>query len=199
MVYMFGDVNNPAIVDFKPSIPAFPEVQVAPQKRSPGRKASPKVSPSSDAARLAGIFPRMMTALSQITQAEELIHANLTPSQIKVLNVLGFAEGPRRMSEIAKELGITQASLTETAKKLAAQGYISRTRDAEDDRVVNVALTPLGENLAAEMKRKIEGYFKFVCEGLDPEDRKRLVESHEFIFKTYMDAVVKKSRSGKAS
>jgi MarR family transcriptional regulator, organic hydroperoxide resistance regulator len=199
MVYMFGDVNNPAIVDFIPSIPAFPEVQVTPQKRNPGPKAPRKVSTSSDAGRLAEIFPRMMTALSQIAPAEELIHRNLTQPQIKVLNVLGFAEGPRRMSEIAKELGITQASLTETAKKLASQGYISRTRDAEDDRVVNVALTPLGANLAAEMKRKIEGYFNFVCDGLEPEDRKRLVESHEFIFKTYMDAVTRKSRPGKAS
>jgi len=168
-------------------------------KRNPGRHPSPKGSTTSDAERLAEIFPRMMTALSQITQAEELIHENLTPSQIKVLNVLGFAEGPRRMSEIAKELGITQASLTETAKKLAAQGYISRTRKAEDDRVVNVALTPQGEELTVEMKRKIHSYFNFVCEGLDPKDRKRLVESHQFIFKTYMDAVIKKSRQGKGS
>ncbi len=152
----------------------------------------------SDAEMLAAIFPKMMTALSQITPAEALIHANLTPSQLKVLNVLGFAQGTRRMSEIAKELGITQASLTETAKKLAAQGYISRARNAEDDRVVNLALTPLGQERAGEMKRKIQGYFDLVCAGLDTKDRKRLVESHQFIYQTYVDAVLKKSRPGKA-
>jgi DNA-binding MarR family transcriptional regulator len=191
-------VKDLAAVDYYPPVPAFPEVELVSEKRNPGSTAVPKGASASDAERLAEIFPRMMTALSQITQAEELIHENLTPAQIKVLNVLGFAEGPRRMSEIAKELGITQASLTETAKKLAAQGYISRTRKAEDDRVVNVALTPQGEKLAAEMKRKIEGYFNFVCEGLEPKDRKRLVDSHQFIFKTYMDAVIKKSRQGRA-
>jgi DNA-binding MarR family transcriptional regulator len=175
------------------------------EKRNPGRTSAhlsarpsvPKDSTASDAVRLAEIFPRMMTALSQITHAEELIHENLTPAQIKVLNVLGVADGPRRMSEIAKELGITQASLTETAKKLVAQGYISRTRKADDDRVVNVTLTPQGEDLAAEIKRKIHGYFNFVCDGLDLKDRKRLVESHEFLFKTYMDAVAKKEAVAK--
>jgi DNA-binding MarR family transcriptional regulator len=143
------------------------------------------------------IFPRMMAALSQITHAEELIHENLTPSQIKVLNILGDSSEPKRMSEIAKELGITQASLTETAKKLVAQGYISRTRKIDDDRVVNVTLTPQGEDLAIEIKRKIRSYFNLVCEGLTPKDRIKLVESHEFIFKTYVDAAPKRIAKGK--
>ena len=167
-------------------------------KRKSPLKASSKDSSASDAARLAEIFPRMMTALSQITHAEELIHANLTPSQIKVLNILGVANGPKRMSEIAKELGITQASLTETAKKLVAQGYINRARKVDDDRVVNVTLTPQGEALAIEIKRKIQSYFNLVCDGLEPKDRKKLVESHEFIFKTYVDAVPKNTVKGKA-
>src|SRR3954471_7070738 len=152
-------------------------------------KTGIKETTASDAKRLAEIFPKMMAALSQITHAEELIHENLTPSQIKVLNILGVANGPKRMSEIAKELGITQASLTETAKKLVGQGYINRARKADDDRVVNVTLTPQGEDLAVEIKRKIHSYFDFVCDGLDPKDRKKLVDSHEFIFKTYVDAV----------
>jgi DNA-binding MarR family transcriptional regulator len=161
-------------------------------KRKAAKQALSNRTVASDAERLAELFPRMMTALSQITHAEELIHANLTPSQIKVLNILGVANGPKRMSEIAKELGITQASLTETAKKLAKQGYINRARKADDDRVVNVTLTPQGEDLAVEIKRKIQSYFNLVCDGLDPKDRKKLVESHEFIFKTYVDAMPKK-------
>ncbi len=160
-------------------------------------KALSKGSGASDAARLAEIFPRMMSALSQITHAEELIHENLTPSQIKVLNILGASDGPKRMSEIAKELGITQASLTETAKKLVAQGYINRARKVDDDRVVNVTLTPQGEDLAIEIKRKIRSYFNLVCDGLEPKDRKTLVESHEFIFKTYVDAATKRTPKGK--
>lgn len=158
----------------------------------------PKVRIDSEAERLAVIFPKMMTALTQITHAEELIHENLTPSQIKVLNVLDVADGPKRMSIIANELGITQASLTETAKRLAAQGYIVRTRMANDDRVVNVTLTPQGEDLAIEIKEKINRYFNFVCDGLALKDRKKLVECHEFIYRTYMDAASKKTDQGKA-
>jgi DNA-binding MarR family transcriptional regulator len=168
------------------------------QQRKPPGKRLTAGSTASDAARLAEIFPRMMSALSQITHAEELIHENLTPSQIKVLNILGAAQGPKSMSEIAKELGITQASLTETAKKLVAQGYLNRTRKADDDRVVIVTLTPQGRDLAKEIKRKIHSYFNLVCDGLDPRDRKKLVESHEFIFKTYVDAIPKKPAKAKA-
>jgi len=166
-------------------------------KRKPRVKELSEGSSALDAARLAEIFPRMMSALSQITHAEELIHENITPSQIKVLNILGDADGPKRMSEIAKALGITQASLTETAKKLVAQGYINRERKIDDDRVVHVTLTPQGEDLAVEIKRKIISYFNLVCDGLDPKDRKKLVESHEFIFKTYVDAVPKRIHKGK--
>src|SRR3954470_13514111 len=134
-------------------------------------KTGIKETTASDAKRLAEIFPKMMAALSQITHAEELIHENLTPSQIKVLNILGDSTGPKRMSEIAKELGITQASLTETAKKLVAQGYINRARKVDDDRVVNVTLTPQGKDLAIQIKGKIINYFNLVCEGLNPEDQ----------------------------
>src|SRR3954468_3492917 len=138
-------------------------------KRIPEDNADSKENTASDAKRLSDIFPKMMTALSQITHAEELIHENLTPAQIKVLNILGVADGPKRMSEIAKELGITQASLTETAKKLVGQGYINRARKADDDRVVNVTLTPQGEDLAIQIKGKIISYFNLVCAGLNPE------------------------------
>ena len=102
------------------------------------------------------------------------------------------------MSEIANGLGITQASLSETAKKLVGQGYINRARKVDDDRVVNVTLTPKGEDLAIEIKKKIVSYFNFVCDGLAPKDREKLVVCHEFILKTYVDAVNKKSDKKKA-
>lgn len=162
------------------------------QSLQPARGVDAKAWSQSDAKRLAEIFPRMMNALMQITHAEELIHKNLTQSQLKVLNILGVADGPKRMSEIARALGITQASLTETAKKLVTQGYINRARKADDDRVVHVTMTAQGQKLVQEVHQKIHKYFILVCDGLSPKDREKLVDCHEFIFKTYMDAVTKK-------
>jgi DNA-binding MarR family transcriptional regulator len=167
---------------------------LVPGKKKPAARASAKASSSSsssshsDAKRLAEIFPRMMGALSRLTHAEDMIHENLTPPQLKVLNILGIAGGPLRMSEIANGLGITQASLTETAKRLLAQGHISRARGAEDDRVVFITLTSEGKELFLEMGRKIRRFFMLICDGLSPKDRKKLLESHEFIFKTYLNA-----------
>jgi len=169
-------------------------VDLASLKRKPAQEAVSKGSSHADARRLAEIFPRMMGALSQLTHAEEMIHKHLTASQLKVLSILGMADGPKRMSELAKDLGITQASLTETAKKLHAQGYISRQRKADDDRVVHVSLTPQGHEQVLDIERKVYGFFQLVCDGLNPKDRKNLVASHEFIYKTYMDAVLRPER-----
>lgn len=155
-------------------------------ERMDGKKPS-----QSEAMRLAEIFPKLMTALSHLTHAEDLVHENLTPSQLKVLNILDSAPGPMRMSEIAKGLRVTQATLTETAKKLSAQGYINRARKADDDRVVHVSLTPQGREQANQMLQKTHRFFNLICDGLNPKDRRKLVESHEFIFKTYTDAVTK--------
>lgn len=147
--------------------------------------------PRNEAGRLAEVFPRMMRALDQLTHGEDMAPENPTPSQFKVLNALSMATGPMRMSEIAKELRISQASLTDTAKRLAAQQYITRARMADDERVVHVSLTPKGREQVVEMERKTLRFFRQVCGGLNPNDREKLVECHEFIFNTYLDALTK--------
>jgi len=54
------------------------------------------------------------------------------------------------VKELGKLLYLDSGTLTPLLKKLEQKGYITRTRDASDERVVNVAITPEGDALKEE-------------------------------------------------
>lgn len=64
-------------------------------------------------------------------------------TEIHIIEKIG--DHPRcRMSEIARAIGITLATLTVACDKLEHKELIIRTRDQKDKRVVIVSLTPKG-------------------------------------------------------
>ena len=48
------------------------------------------------------------------------------------------------MSEVARSIGVTLATLTVACDKLVAKGLVRRVRSQEDRRVVNIMLTDKG-------------------------------------------------------
>lgn len=69
--------------------------------------------------------------------------AEMTPEQYWLLRILNRA-GSLSISELATELGITTSSATIACKRLEKLGLLTRERQAEDERVVQVALTEQG-------------------------------------------------------
>lgn len=57
----------------------------------------------------------------------------------------------RRVSQLAREFGLTQATVSDAVDSLEAKGLIGRERWPEDGRVVTLRLTPEGELLAMEL------------------------------------------------
>lgn len=58
--------------------------------------------------------------------------------------------GPRTIGQLARIEGVAQPTLTRIVERLEADGLVARSRDAQDARVVVVALTERGaEELAA--------------------------------------------------
>jgi DNA-binding MarR family transcriptional regulator len=70
----------------------------------------------------------------------------LTMPQLRVVFFLGRA-GPASVGEVAAGLGVAQPSATETLDRLVRAGYVERTADACDRRVVRTALSPAGQEL----------------------------------------------------
>lgn len=85
-----------------------------------------------------------------------------------------------------KDLGaclyLDSGTLTPVLKKLEQKGYVTRARDVQDERVLQVTITEAGEKLkeqAVEIPAKLGS-----CICLEPEDAVKLYEILQKILKT---------------
>jgi|SRR5690554_775215 len=65
---------------------------------------------------------------------------DVTPNEVKVLYIIGISN-IKSMSEIANKLRITQGTLSITVNSLVKKGYVIRTRNKQDRRVIILYLT----------------------------------------------------------
>lgn len=70
--------------------------------------------------------------------------SNLSIAEIHTIEAIGMYR-PRTMSQVAAALGITMGALTSFINNLVGKGYVSRQRDEEDRRIVNISLTRRGK------------------------------------------------------
>jgi len=75
----------------------------------------------------------------------------LTYPQYLTMLVLWEQDG-LTVSAIGERLGLDSGTLTPLLKRLEAAGYVTRTRDAADERQVLIALTPAGRSLKQKAK-----------------------------------------------
>lgn len=76
------------------------------------------------------------------------------------------------VKDMGAYLYLDSGTLTPVLKKLEQKGYLTRERDKEDERILNVTITPAGEQLrekAVEIPRMMQG-----CVALDMEEAKTL-------------------------
>lgn len=73
----------------------------------------------------------------------------LTHPQYLIMLAL-WERSPRSLSELADELAMESATLSPIVKRLESQGRLSRGRRADDERVLDIALTDAGRALRSE-------------------------------------------------
>ncbi|MBD7957995.1 MarR family transcriptional regulator [Microbacterium sp. Sa4CUA7] len=76
----------------------------------------------------------------------------LTHPQYLVLLAL-WERDPQSLSELAEQLAVEPATLSPIVKRLEAQGRVARTRRRDDERVLDITLTPQGHALREEARR----------------------------------------------
>jgi MarR family transcriptional regulator, organic hydroperoxide resistance regulator len=72
----------------------------------------------------------------------------LTHPQYLVMLAL-WESSPRSLRDLAEELALEPATLSPLVKRLEAQALVSRARREDDERVLDVRLTPAGRTLRA--------------------------------------------------
>jgi MarR family transcriptional regulator for hemolysin len=80
-------------------------------------------------------------------------------------------------AEIARRLGITQATLSETVAAHVARGLLSQEFDSADRRKRRLALTARGEELMANVARAVEDLDQRMADALSATERKQVGET----------------------
>ena len=106
------------------------------------------------------VLPELATSLNRdAAMHEHAAAAGHVVSMAQIRTLVHLAQyGPQTMGELAEGLQITMASTTGLVKPLAAMGYVTRSRDDHDRRVVRVGLSPEAQVMADRIlvERRLE-------------------------------------------
>lgn len=97
----------------------------------------------------------------------------ITPQQFWLLRHLR-REGPLSIGELADLLGISPSSATIACKRLEKVGLVTRQRQSDDERVVQVELTPLGVEQVDMWRHRYRETLSGLLTPLDPDERVQL-------------------------
>jgi DNA-binding MarR family transcriptional regulator len=77
-------------------------------------------------------------------------------------------EGPMRISELAAAEAVAQPTMTGLIQRLEDDGFVRRTRDVDDARAVQVAITTAGSNHLEHYRAARAEALRARLDGLDP-------------------------------
>ncbi len=124
----------------------------------------------------------LLIAIRQITRAIDMSSkrlvksAGLTAPQFLVLQTLSVAV-PRKPSDIAKEVFLSQATVTSIVDRLSKAGFVRREKSDEDRRVINIYLTDKGLERLDNTPPLLQENFTRQFEGLARWEQTLLLSS----------------------
>lgn len=105
--------------------------------------------------------------------AHEPQRGELTAEQLALLAHLRD-DGPQRIGELARLLGITQSAATTACQRLERAGLVTRTREQYDERVVTVAVTASGQERVAAWAQRQPAQMAPLLDTLTPQEANEL-------------------------
>jgi DNA-binding MarR family transcriptional regulator len=80
------------------------------------------------------------------------------------------------MTELAAFLGLDKSTLSGLIDRAERRGLVSRGKNPQDRRVVDVFLTPAGLELAEQVYDEVRRALEPATDRLDPQEQDRLVQ-----------------------
>jgi DNA-binding MarR family transcriptional regulator len=111
-------------------------------------------------------------ALAEPLQARLWERAELTLTQLSALREL--RDGPQTASRLGAAVGLSPASVTRLVDRLERRGLVSRRREIDDRRYVEIRLEPAAERLLGQLKVVKGTALHSAVEAMDPDERRRL-------------------------
>lgn len=102
------------------------------------------------------------------------LEQKVTRSDMTTLLILSF-RGEQTMSELAALMGAPLSTMTSIAKRLERKGFIERRTSAQDQRIIQVALTSEGAAIADEAKKLMDNMLSKLEKALTPEELEQFI------------------------
>ena len=87
---------------------------------------------------------------------------SISPLQFHVIKIINEKKSIN-MTELANEMMISKPQLTAIIDKLLKKAYLVRENSQEDRRIINISLTPLGQDL---LKQRTEHMHKMITQRI---------------------------------
>ncbi len=120
--------------------------------------------------------------------------AEMTPEQYWLLRLLSHND-PLSIGELASELGITTSSATTACKRLEKAGLLTRERQANDERIVHVALTQKGATQIATWRQRKREALTQLLSVLDEQEQQEFQRMLELVLEAAGEPVFDEERS----
>ena len=129
-------------------------------------------APSTEDVRIAGLLLSVLPRIGKIAAQVAHERGAMTLERARILWQL--VEAPRRSGEIAQRCALTPASVSELVDSLERDGFVRRSEDRNDRRVVVVEITGRGRREIERVGELMRAPVAKVIAGLSAEKRGRL-------------------------
>jgi DNA-binding MarR family transcriptional regulator len=127
---------------------------------------------TTEEARLAGMLLSLLPRIGKIAGQVAHERGAMTLERARILWQL--VESPRRSGEIAQRCALTPASVSELVDLLERDGFVRRSEDRNDRRVVVVEITARGRREIERVGELMTAPVAKIIAGLSAEKRSRL-------------------------
>lgn len=110
--------------------------------------------------------------LAEPIQARLWQLAEITLTQLSVLREL--REGPQTAGKLGAAVGLSPTSITRLVDRLESRGLVSRRRESDDRRCVEIHLEPAAEKLLGQIKVLRGSHLHRAVDSMTRDERRRL-------------------------
>ena len=133
-------------------------------------------------------FGKLLTAMIRTflsLERNEIFCCGVTMSQCSTLLAVG-KRGKMTMNELSESMTLATSTMTRVVDNLVRDGYIGRTQDDKDRRIVHVSLTGKGTGLFRQICRIYHEYHQRIVDNIPTSEVHNVVEA----LKLLKDAIV---------
>ncbi len=118
------------------------------------------------------VAAQLLTLTRRLFRPDDKLAAEMTLNQLRVCAILD--EGPRPLSAISRELGISLSAMTQVADRLERAGMVRRVAEGTDRRMKRLQLTRRGEKLMRQRENARVDRVAAMLRQLSPRTRKEV-------------------------